>query len=112
MTVSTEKGFELMAEILPYMAEILNDPDGDAAVKPLREKGKDADSGDVMSSLMPIFLTKHREATFHIAAAFCGKSYEEVLAQPLHDTVEALRGGVTADFIDFFVYCMHVSRAM
>lgn len=112
MNISTEKGFDLMAEILPYMAEILNDPDGDAAVKDLRKKGKDAESGDVMSALMPIFLIKHREATCRIAAAYSGKTYEEVLAQPLADTVAALRNGVTSDFIDFFVFCMHTSRAM
>lgn len=112
MMISTEKGFDLMAEILPYMAEILNDPDGDEAVKPLREKGKNAESGDVAAKLMPIFLTKHREATMHIAAAYSGKSYEEVCTQPLTATVAALRNGVTSEFIDFFVFCMHTSRAM
>ena len=110
--MNTEKGFDLMADVLPYIAEILNDPDCDDAVADLREKGPNAESGDLISKLLPIFITKHRSALYSIAAAFAGKTVEAVREQPLAVTVADLNGGCTGEMMAFFVWCLRMSRAM
>ena len=106
--MSTEVGFDLMERILPDVAEIMSDED----VKRLKEQIRTEDAqGSVKGVFMPtmaLFLGKHREAVYRIAAAVSGKTVEETRNQPMGDTIEALQAGFTDDMIRFFGLCLRM----
>ena len=106
--MNTATGFELMEKILPDVAEIMGDED----VKRLKEQIQaDAEHGGAKNVFMPtmqLFLGKHREAMFRIAAALCGKTVEETMAQPMEETMEALQTRFSEDMIRFFALCLRM----
>ena len=52
--------FETMERMLPYLSAIVNDEDGSALMRSIREKGK-APAGNVMQEMLPLFLGPHKE---------------------------------------------------
>lgn len=108
--LSTEMGFELMEKLLPHVAAILSDEELTDAKTAIRAE-ETFHVGRAFDNLMPLFLGKHREHVLAMAAVISGKTLEEVKAQPLHDTVTALRQNITGDMMIFFGSCLRVAMS-
>lgn len=107
--MKTELAFNVMEKILPYVEEIMND---DAVKITSEDFAKDgAKVGDVMSKLLPLFITKHRDAMFSITGALNGITADEVKEQDFAETVKSL---YESKFIDemfgFFIWCLRLTR--
>lgn len=101
--MNTDKAFECMARMVPYVAEIERDPEIAAAKEALREKG-DVSTGDVIEAVMPMMLGKHQKAMFGILGALEDKTPEEIAQQPYAATIAAIKGDMTKDFFDFLPF--------
>lgn len=105
----TERAFECMARMAPYVAEIAGDARLAEAKRALREKEGGATNGDFMAAIYPLLMREHREAVCGIAAALSGRSVAEVKAQPYRETFEAMQAGFTGELFDFFPFAVRLA---
>lgn len=108
--MTTEMAFDAMEQLLPHLAEVINDVE----VKRLTdfaktEEGKNSPASDLMAAMLPLFITKHREAMMHIVAVFKGVSVDEARAMPFKDTLDVLRDNFMGDMLLFFMLCLRMA---
>lgn len=108
--MNTEMGFELMEKMLPHMSAIISD-DEVVDVKKLVRKDDTIRVGVAMDKILPLFLGKHREHMYAIAAIMADKTAEEVKQQPITDTINAIKDGVNSGIMDFFVCCLRMAMS-
>lgn len=106
--MKTNIAFDVMEKILPDVAELMNDDDVKLDSEDFRKDG--AKVGDMMTKLMPVFISRHRSAFFNIIAAISGKTAEEVAEQDFAETLKAFTEGFTDDMFVFFVLCLRLAR--
>lgn len=104
----TEKAFECMARMVPYVVKIEKDEKVIAARRALQEKKGEVTGGDFMLSIYPILLLEHGDALCGIVAAMSGKTPEQVAKQPLEETFAAIREGFTRELFDFFPFAVRL----
>lgn len=112
--LSTDKTLDLICDLTPYVSEIMEDKE---VIKLLSEKvklGKEANEEKVkntvitatikkVSKFIPLFLDKHREATYNILALLNEKSVEEVRNQKAITTINEIKEMLKDnDLMDFF----------
>ena len=83
----------------------MSDPQVAEARKKLLEKGAQTTNGDVMATVYPLLMDKHRGAVCGMIAAMSGKTADEVRAQPLGETMTVIRAGFTGELFRFFAVC-------
>lgn len=107
--MNTRMQFEIMEKALPYAAELMD-------FKELRDAKasiKNADSmsnGELMQTLMPIFLTKKPDAVFGMLGALEGKTAEEIAEQDFAETRKLLKSPIINDLFDFFTFSVRMAR--
>ena len=106
--MSTEKAFECMARMVPYVVEIENDPNVAEAKRRLQDKGGDLTNGDFMQDIYPLLMRDHRHALCGIVAAMEDKTIDEVKAQPWKETFTAIKAGFTKELFDFFPFALRL----
>lgn len=106
--MNTEKAFECMARMTPYVAQIMSDPAVAEAKRKLHDKGGELTNGDVMLGLYPLLMRDHSEALCGIVAAMEGRTLDEVKAQPYKKTFAAIRAGFTQELFDFFPFAVRL----
>ena len=106
--MSTEKAFECMARMVPYVVEIENDPNVAEAKRKLRDKSGDITNGDFMLDIYPLLMRDHQEALCGIIAAMSNKTVDEVKAQPWKESFAAIKAGFTKEFFDFFPFAVRL----
>lgn len=107
-----EIGLDVMMEILPDVALILNDPEADKLAKETKgEKIKDLDAGDAFNSLIPLFARKYKPQFLRIVAACQGCSVDDIRAQTLRKTITVFASSLRV-MTDFFGCCLHMARNM
>lgn len=79
MNLSTDKAIDMLIEITPYIADIINDSD----LRKVIDKYKKTPTKQIeyFAELIPIFLKKHREAVLIILAALNEKTVDETRNQ-------------------------------
>lgn len=89
MNLSTDKAVDILIEITPYVADIINDSD----LRKVIDKYKKAPEKQIeyFSELIPTFLKKHREPVYIILAALNETTVEEIKAQPFAVTVKQIK---------------------
>lgn len=112
--LSTDKTLDLICDLTPYISEIMEDKE---VIKLLSEKvklGKEASEEKVkntvitatikkVSKFIPLFLDKHREATYNILSLLNEKSVEEVRSQKAITTINEIKEMLKDnDLMDFF----------
>lgn len=108
MNLSTDKAVDVLIEITPYIADILNDNDLRKIIdknknKQVTEKNEKAFQLKYFAELIPIFLKKHREAVYIILGSLNEKTAKEISEQPLADTIAQIKAVANdKDLIGFF----------
>ena len=105
--MKTELAFDVMSQIIPDVAEIINDPKLQAAKETAKKQNKSFKQA--MPELLPLFLQDHREAMLHIFAAVQGKSVEDVKLQPFSETTIAATASVMEEIMLFFAFCLRMA---
>lgn len=108
--MNTDMGFDLMEKLLPHVTAIVTDEDV-VHVKELLRKEDTIQVGKAMHDILPLFLGKHREHMYAIAAITAGKTVEEIKQQPLADTLQVMRESVTGDMLSFFGLCLRMAMS-
>lgn len=110
--MDTDKALDVMMEILPDVAIIMNDKDAEDVLKQV--KGKDAgnmDAGDAFNALIPLFAKKYKPQFLRIVAACQGCSADDVKKQNFTQTVSVFAASLRA-MNGFFTCCLHMVRNM
>ena len=105
--MKTELAFDMMTQILPDVAEIVNDPKLAAAKTQARAQGKSFKQA--MTELLPLFLQDHRESVMRIFAAVQGKTVEDVKEQPFRQTTIETVAEVMEEVMLFFGFCLRMA---
>lgn len=99
--MSAEKGFETMARIAPYVAELLRAGD----IKEAKEKLPETFNGvDVFECIYPALAGGHASAIIHMAAIMTDVPYEEMAKKNAGEVAKAIGGETLREFFDFFPF--------
>lgn len=107
--MTTEMAFDTMEKLLPHLAEVL----GDVEIRQMVEMAK-ADGGkttpakELLTAMLPLFVTRHRDNMLNIVAAMKGVTVEEAQAMPFADTLATLRGNFVEEMLLFFMLCLRM----
>lgn len=110
--MSTDKAFECMARMVPYVVEIAGDPKLVEAKKELAEKGGELAYSDFMLAVYPMLLCEHKDALYGIVAAMSDKTVDEVKRQPSGETFSVMRENSTKELFDFFPFAVRLAGNM
>ena len=108
--LTTEQGLDVICEIVPFVASIIEDESLAAELQRKLKITGEASKAEVyaagiekMTKLIPILLKSHRDDVYGIVAAINGKTAEEVAAQSALKTAAEIKDIVTdMAFKDFF----------
>lgn len=101
MNLSTDRAVDILIEITPYVADIINDSD----LRKVIDKYKKTPAKQIQyfAELIPMFLKKHREPVYIILAALNETTVEEIQAQSFAVTVKQIKEIANdKDLISFF----------
>lgn len=111
VNMQTDKALDVMLQILPDVAAIMNDTEADDILAKIKAKDKELETGDAMSQLIPLFARTYRPELYRIVAAMQGVPVEKVIEQPIGTTTLALNSGLKV-YSSFFACCLHMARNM
>lgn len=107
--MTTELAFESMEKLLPHLSAVINDADVQGIMEGLKtEEGKNQPVGDLMMTLLPLFVGKHRDSMFEIVAALKGCTVEDVKQMDFAETVAVMRNNFLGDMLHFFICCLRM----
>ena len=98
-----------MAAMLPHMETLLHSDDYRALKERVQREGASLTIADVLGDAFCAVAVKNRPALYGIVAAVTGKTVEEIDAQPIEETLEAFRGAMGAQTLDFFSFCARLA---
>ena len=98
-----------MAAMLPHMETILHDADYRALKERVQREGANLTVADVLGDAFSAVAVKNRPALYGIVASVTGKTADEVDKQPIEDTLEAFRGAMGSQVLDFFSFCARLA---
>lgn len=100
---------DAMEAMLPHMETILHDADYRALKERVQREGANLTVSDIMGDAFSAVAVKNRPALYGIVAAVTGKTVEEIDAQPVEETLEAFRGAMGSQVLDFFSFCARLA---
>ena len=110
--MDTSKALDVMMDILPDVAMILNDKDAEGILKQVKGKeAGDMEAGDAYHALIPLFAKKYKPQFLRIVAACQGCTVEEVSQQNITLTVANFASSLRT-LNGFFLCCLHMARNM
>lgn len=110
--LNTDKALDVMMEILPDVARILNDPEAEEVSKKFKGDAiKDVEAGDAFHALLPLFARKYKAELLRIVAACQDCTVDEVRKQPLTKTIMVFSASLRT-LNGFFICCLHMARNM
>ena len=98
-----------MAAMLPHMETLLNSDDYRALKERVQRDGANLTVSDIMGDAFSAVAVKNRPALYGIVAAVTGKTVEEIDEMPVEETLEAFRGAMGAQTLDFFSFCARLA---
>lgn len=98
-----------MAAMLPHMETLLNSDDYRALKERVQREGANLTVSDIMGDAFSAVAVKNRPALYGIVAAVTGKTVEEIDEMPVEETLEAFRGAMGAQTLDFFSFCARLA---
>lgn len=108
--MTTKDALKTMTRIAPYMGEIFDDEDASVLIDSIREGKGDSLAGTAMAKALPLFADRHRDALCGMIAVSTGKKPEDVLAQPIRDTISDMQNMLLDETILFFMGCLRLVR--
>lgn len=106
----TKDALKIMAQIAPYMGEIFDDEDASVLIESIRDGKGDSLAGTAMKKTLPLFAEKHRDALCGMIAVSTGKKLDDVLTQPIRDTISDMQNMLLDETILFFIGCLRLVR--
>ena len=107
--MNTKMRFEAMEKALPYAAELLDCEALKDFKKTMKDKNRTT-NGEMMRSLMGIFLTEKKEVVFGLLGAVSGKTAEEIEQQDWEETKKLMDDPIIADVCDFFIFSVRMVK--
>lgn len=98
-----------MAAMLPHMETLLRSIDYRALKERVQQEGANLTVSDIMGDAFSAVAVKNRPALYGIVSAVTGKTVEEIDAQPVEETLEAFRGAMGSQVLDFFSFCARLA---
>ena len=98
-----------MAAMLPHMETLLHSDDYRALKERVQREGANLTVSDILCDSFSAVAVKNRPALYGIVAAVTGKTVEEIDAQPVEETLEAFRGSMGSQVLDFFSFCARLA---
>ena len=89
MNLSTDKAADILIEITPYVADIINDRDLRKVID--KYKKKPEKQIEYFAELIPTFLKKHREPVYIILAALNETTVDKIQTQSFAVTVKQIK---------------------
>ena len=89
MKLSTDKAVDVLIEVTPYIADIINDADIRKVID--KYKKKPGEQVKYFAELIPLFLKKHREPVYVILAALQEKAVDDIKAQSFTETIKQIK---------------------
>lgn len=99
-----------MALLAPWYGEIFDDEDAACVIQAVRAEKGDSLAGSTMAKLVPLFAQRHREALYNIVAITTDADVDAIRAQPIMDTIAALRGALVNETLLFFMTCLRMVK--
>lgn len=110
--MDTDKALDVMMEILPDVALIMNDKEAEDVLKKVKGKeAADMEAGDAYHALIPLFAKKYKPNFLRIVAACQGLTVDEVKKQNITVTVATFAASLRM-MNGFFLCCLHMARNM
>lgn len=100
---------DAMAAMLPHMETLLQSDDYRALKERVQREGANLTVSDIMGDAFSAVAVKNRPALYGIVSAMTGKTVEEIDAQPVEETLEAFRGAMGSQVLDFFSFCARLA---
>lgn len=107
--MNTKMRFEIMEKALPYAAALMDCKELKEFKASMKAKEIETD-GDMMRSLMHIFLATKREIVLGLLGAVSGKSVKEMEQQDWEETKKLLNDPILSDVCDFFIFSVRMVR--
>ena len=98
-----------MAAMLPHMETLLHSDDYRALKERVQREGANLTVSDIMGDAFSAVAVKNRPALYGIVAAVTGKTVEEIDAEPVEETLDAFRGAMGSQVLDFFSFCARLA---
>ena len=98
-----------MAAMLPHMETLLRSDDYRALKERVQREGANLTVSDILRDSFCAVAVKNRPALYGIVAAVTGKTADEVDKQPIEDTLDAFRGAMGSQVLDFFSFCARLA---
>ena len=100
---------DAMAAMLPHMETLLHSDDYRALKERVQREGANLTVSDIMGDAFSAVAVKNRPALYGIVAAVTGKTVEEIDAEPVEETLDAFRGAMGSQVLDFFSFCARLA---
>ena len=111
--MTTEKTLDQMLDLLPYVSNVLSDPDLQELGRKMRKgpNGEPAelDSLAAMQAVYPVMLTRHRADLYGIIGVQLGKAADEVKDMPFEEVRDVLKNDSMRAFFDFFPFVLQMA---
>ena len=98
-----------MAAMLPHMETLLHSEEYRALKDRVHREGSNLTVSDIMGDAFSAVAVKNRTSLYGIVSAVTGKTVEEVDKQPIEDTLDAFRGAMGSQVLDFFSFCARLA---
>lgn len=98
-----------MAAMLPHMETLLHSVDYRALKERVQREGANLTVSDIMGDAFSAVAVKNRPSLYGIVAAVTGKTVEEIDEMPVEETLEAFRGAMGSQVLDFFSFCARLA---
>lgn len=111
--MTTEQTIDQMMELLPFVSNVLADPDLQELGAKLRKgpNGEPAqlDGLQAMNHVIPLMFTKHRQDLYCILGVQLGKTPEQVKNLPFEEVRAVLKSDSMSAFFDFFPFALQMA---
>lgn len=101
--LSTDKALDVMCELTPHIANIVEDDQIVSALSDIMPKKQEDDQAEQdgfsvglhmmggLSKMAPVLLKTHRDDVYNILSTLNEKTVQEIAAQPIMDTIKQIR---------------------
>lgn len=111
--MTTEKTLDQMLDLLPYVSNVLSDPDLQELGRKMRKgpNGEPAelDSLAAMQAVYPVMITRHRADLYGIIGVQLGIAADEVKDMPFEEVRDVLNNDSMRAFFDFFPFLLQMA---
>jgi hypothetical protein len=108
--MKTDQALDKMALLAPWYGEIFDDEDAACVIQAARMEKGETLAGSTMAKLVPLFAQRHREALYNIISITTDTDIETIRAQPIMDTIAALRNALVNETLMFFMTCLQMVK--